>query len=570
MNNFTDRLANPYNFETRLNKVEDTVRRLWLRNAGSGGAGGGGPIYGTDTGVGTGANVPEIASVSQPAAASSDFTPEGAYVPQLTVIIGGDKEPPIGAIGYVLKVTPDGAASYEERGPEYNPDTGVLYPALGIITIKRPPFGLCAIQARLRTIESEGEYGPAYTFTVGADTTTPPAVTNLTAVARMNSVGFSFDLPVMDNYLHTEVWKGIGDFNLSGGGLGVPVIAATNSVGTGEFPWDNAQDGTASAYDTIKARHVDKAGNYGPLCAGETIVFRLTDETQLASVIDYAGTLNVAGGKVSLGPDGLRVQADATEGANNVTFEDEAGVDIGSLYSFGLVSGGTHRIKLSASNDFDIETGGDMTFVASGAMRLSSPFNMRIQGASGIQIEGPIQPNTTADNNLDLKLIASQSGHFISGLDASSNPVFRIDKAGVFGTYIGTTYRSGPELFPLHNYQGAPPYSAATEALAGGVPGNYPFQFERWDLGWYVGGTNDGSNYWEIRLRRLDSSVSFQNLASIFTSSLGPNVWQKLSETSFTNNPTATSDIWVQVYVEPVGSPGSIYIQSQAYGRFVY
>lgn len=136
--------------------------------------------------------------------------------------------------------------------------------------------------------------------------------------------------------------------------------------------------------------------------------------------------------------------------------------------------------------------------------------------------------------------------------------------------YDGTRWVSEKVALPLHNYLGTPPYSADTEALAGGVPGDFAFLVERFDVGWYTGIDQDASNNWTIRLRRLTSGSSVDTIKDLNTHPDSAGNWNKVSGNSgFTNNPMNASDIWLQVYLVKTGSPGNIYIQASVTGRFV-
>jgi hypothetical protein len=146
-----------------------------------------------------------------------------------------------------------------------------------------------------------------------------------------------------------------------------------------------------------------------------------------------------------------------------------------------------------------------------------------------------------------------------------------IGQAGVLLESDGSRWL-GPEIaLPMHNYVGSPPFASDTEMLASGVDGAWPFLVTRWDASVYVGSFNNGSNFWTLTLRRLNSSISVVSLATKSTSSIAADTWTHLPiTTSFSNNPIPINDIWTQLHLAKTGSPGSIYVQSLVKGRNVY
>jgi hypothetical protein len=146
---------------------------------------------------------------------------------------------------------------------------------------------------------------------------------------------------------------------------------------------------------------------------------------------------------------------------------------------------------------------------------------------------------------------------------------FRTD-LGVLCSYDGTRWL-GPETpIALHNYRGAPAFSATEEILATGLRDDRALYLTRFSASYYTGGGVDGSNYWRIYLRRLTSGISVDNIVYIQTTN---NNWYKEADKTaadMSNNPLNASDIWLQVWIEKTGSPNSIYVQAQVHGRYVY
>jgi hypothetical protein len=173
---FNERLRNPYDHEARLKKLEDEVKRLWLRTgaagAGAGMGGRGGIMVAGAAGKAGMAQaidnptLPEVYSVVE----DMELTDGATAQPFLTVTIDPDFQPPVGAIGYTVRVQPQGAAAYEVNGPDFNPDTGVLYEDLSPVVVKRPPFGPCDFQVKLRTLKGDSPFGPVCQYSIQKDT----------------------------------------------------------------------------------------------------------------------------------------------------------------------------------------------------------------------------------------------------------------------------------------------------------------------------------------------------------------------------------------------------------------
>jgi hypothetical protein len=182
---------------------------------------------------------------------------------------------------------------------------------------------------------------------------------------------------------------------------------------------------------------------------------------------------------------------------------------------------------------------------------------------------------TVKDNSTFLKLMGKDAtvgnvvlGHSLAARAETSFPGSPIDKQKTyrydqrrdwFRDNGNSKWYGQPIYIPFHNYLGAPPYTVTTEALAMAPEDDFALWLERFNVGFYVGGTNDASNYWVIYLRQLTSGVSVNNLASITTQSEAANTWKKKS--TAVNVAANATDIWLQVYVETHGSPAGIYVQ---------
>lgn len=77
----------------------------------------------------------------------------------------------------------------------------------------------------------------------------------------------------------------------------------------------------------------------------------------------------------------------------------------------------------------------------------------------------------------------------------------------------------------------------------------------RWAQAVQVVTTNDGSNYWTLTLRRIDTLAT---LATVSTAGLAPNTWLSLSATAIDVSMTP-SMIGLDVRANKVGLPGALY-----------
>jgi len=125
---------------------------------------------------------------------------------------------------------------------------------------------------------------------------------------------------------------------------------------------------------------------------------------------------------------------------------------------------------------------------------------------------------------------------------------------------------------PLTSYVGAAqPVSANTELFACSLDGNYGYYITQYDIGWFIGTTNNATNYWIIELRRLNSSSGILSMTTPNTSVGTTNAWvHPTPTTAFSNNPCQTNDVWLEVYVSKFGSPSALNVTCKVMGRKIY
>lgn len=126
----------------------------------------------------------------------------------------------------------------------------------------------------------------------------------------------------------------------------------------------------------------------------------------------------------------------------------------------------------------------------------------------------------------------------------------------------------GPEIALNFNQRAANlmPWSADDYVYHIGLRGDFPQYLKRWTVDPFVSGTNDGSNYWNIRLYMQST-----NVASVDTSAVSGGDWRLLEATSFSTNPSVlASHKYLEVEVAKTGSPGVLYMTCVLYVRLVY
>jgi hypothetical protein len=161
------------------------------------------------------------------------------------------------------------------------------------------------------------------------------------------------------------------------------------------------------------------------------------------------------------------------------------------------------------------------------------------------------------------------SGTSFPGSPSSGDTFYRTD-LNVWARYDGTRWLGEENPIPMHNYLGSPPFSSTIEVLATSIRSDRALYLTRFAASFYCGGGVDGSNYWDVKLRRFTAGAgSVDTMCSIRTTGQG---WDKVAAdvTSFSNNPLNTTDIVLQVYIEKTGSPNAIYLQAATFGRLVY
>lgn len=80
------------------------------------------------------------------------------------------------------------------------------------------------------------------------------------------------------------------------------------------------------------------------------------------------------------------------------------------------------------------------------------------------------------------------------------------------------------------------------------------FNFVQWSQALRVNATNNGSNYWDLTLNRMDGTL----LNTISTSAQSANTWLNLNDTSFALSSVSSSDVGLYIAAIKTGAPGFI------------
>jgi hypothetical protein len=347
----------------------------------------------------------------------------------------------------------------------------------------------------------------------------------------------------------------------------------------------------------------------------------LTDQT-----INLTSTAKITGGsKITLDVSGIK--SDGTSGGTGAfDFYNEVGVRIGRIYSAGTVNNGalaisadyngsgntgininsedeialgvaatgnqilmnaTHNLHETGSTSrphkFDsgsVVIGGGLTDPATDGYLYIPQIDTTPSGTPTSQ--GATNPMCYDESNRRLYVYdfaasiwrqmnttSLPSGTSFPGSPSSGDTFYRTD-LNVWARYDGTRWLGEENPIPMHNYLGSPPFSSTIEVLATSIRSDRALYLTRFAASFYCGGGVDGSNYWDVKLRRYTAGAgSVDTMCSIRTTGQG---WDKVAAdvTSFSNNPLNTTDIVLQVYIEKTGSPNAIYLQAATFGRLVY
>lgn len=157
-------------------------------------------------------------------------------------------------------------------------------------------------------------------------------------------------------------------------------------------------------------------------------------------------------------------------------------------------------------------------------------------------------------------------GAFTGGFPASPITNLRAYRLDRNRTYMwdGTRWLSEPVYLAMHNFiAGAAPFSANTYPYIRGGSPDTDLWFDAWRPTVTVTGTNNGSNYWTVKLNVEDTSGTVTTTASFTTAamSFATANQRPAAITSFSVNPVPVAT-YLDFYVEIVktGTPGSIYI----------
>jgi hypothetical protein len=212
-----------------------------------------------------------------------------------------------------------------------------------------------------------------------------------------------------------------------------------------------------------------------------------------------------------------------------------------------------------------------------------SPFTATLPTAVGIGGRVYIIKNTGGAAKVTL---ATTSSQLIDGISTypliEKNQVVAVQsdnanwqviaQAGLVLESDGTRWLGAEELLPMATYLGAQPYSANTEVFACTLDGKNGMLITQFDISYFVYTTNSGLSYWTIELRRLNSGSGTLSMGTLNTSLTAHDTWAHPAPmTSFSNNPTVTGDVWIEVQITKTGTPGNMQMgPPRVAGRKIY
>jgi hypothetical protein len=349
-------------------------------------------------------------------------------------------------------------------------------------------------------------------------------------------------------------------------------VAGGEPVSTSYFPFSTGVQVPAGA---ALARFIvtNDGAPVGTLWVDGLQFFPAAVDADLAADIE----INTTGGITSSG----NIQGDSAE-FNQLIANSNAFLNGDAIFGDRLVYGAGFAWDVTETNvNFTLSAGHQTVLVdASGGSRT---ITLPTAASSFDTTHGRIYMIKKVDSSVNKVTVDADGSETIDGLTTyplgeqyqsvtiqSTGTAWRvIGQAGLMLISDGTRWLGPKITIPLHNYVGAAPFTATTEALAGGSLVR-DVLITDWNVGRYVGSVNSGVSYWNIILRRLSSAVSISNLSTITTQNDAPDVWLKEPQPTLSGVILYNSDVWVQLYLEKIGTPGSIYVQSTVQGREIY
>ena len=413
------------------------------------GAHGGGLRWGGNNGV------PVVDKDDIAVATFVKFAEDKSTLPSVEIVVGGEYYRTRGFLGYYIRLTsPFGEQRILEVAAQESTD-GFHVDTITTGLVDMPDQdnggeGLWYAEVMVRTGFGDGGWSEMQPFTVGSDTTPPDKPDAPTLAARKGTIDVSWPACTAQDYSHTYVYKGVGDF-IKDDAVLVGTVTGTHL----EVPWDNRLDDLTAGYDTFKIQHVDRSDNESAL-SDATTLGSLSDDTRieglhLQPVISYDGewTIGTGGffqttdGFVKLTDSGLEIRYNPLSNDNNLNFYNA---------SNGLVA------QLRVANNDVLFGSADV----GEAVRIGAATILRLFGPE-INLIGPVMNEfgSEALPSLRTKARASQTGSLFQAENASGTPLFSV-------AVDGEVTVAGPATFTGH-------VEVDSLTATGGVEGDYGF-----------------------------------------------------------------------------------------------
>ena len=110
-------------------------------------------------------------------------------------------------------------------------------------------------------------------------------------------------------------------------------------------------------------------------------------------------------------------------------------------------------------------------------------------------------------------------------------------------------------------YVFSPNTTSGATVARGGIIGDTDILLVRWSVSYFIGTTNNASNYWTFQLRYVSVSNVITNLATLTTSAKSPNTWDRVAGATFSPvTVPASNTSTFEIIATKTGTPGDTYV----------
>jgi hypothetical protein len=281
------------------------------------------------------------------------------------------------------------------------------------------------------------------------------------------------------------------------------------------------------------------------------------------------GKLYAGAGVVTLDANGIIIEVtNSGEDERSYKFKFSGGTIIGGLYGVEPTPGNP-RINLSVGGASFSNS--EATILAEGTDQ-GEVFILGIKNGvaiASIRVSGSSSPGIVLNDEVsdvdtiirgatDTSLFYADAGLDAIGMGGAAESGYKLKVTGnmkVTGSITNGTL-GGTMFLPFGVYRAISPLSVDSDPYS--VTVDRTISFVKWSQFVYVATTNDGSNYWTIRLlKQSDNSV----INSISTAAISANTNTVITDTTFSIASVGASDYGIYMNAVKTGSPGNLYLQ---------